>query len=80
MTNCSKNCPDYTVDCERFDCCECDYNPERIAYEQGYEDGAIAELEKIKDRLEIAMWYNHRDKEYCLELIGKRISKLKGSE
>ena len=38
----------------------------------------IAELEKIKDRLEIAMWYNHRDKEYCLELIGKRISELEG--
>ena len=38
----------------------------------------IAELEKIKDRLEVAIWYNRRDKEYCLELIGKRISELKG--
>ena len=41
-------------------------------------DRAIEELEKIKDRLEVAMWYNRRDKEYCLELIGKRISELKG--
>ncbi len=38
----------------------------------------IEELEKINDRLEVAMWYNRRDKEYCLELIGKRISELKG--
>lgn len=36
------------------------------------------ELEKIKDKLEIVMWYNRRDKEYCLDLISKRISELKG--
>ena len=47
-------------------------------YEQGFNDGAIEELEKIKDRLEIAMWYNRRDKEYCIDLIDKRISELKG--
>ena len=42
-------------------------------------DEAISfELENIKDRLEVAMWYNRRDKEYCLELIDKRISELKG--
>lgn len=38
----------------------------------------VEELEKINDRLEVAMWYNRRDKEYCLELICKRISELKG--
>lgn len=37
----------------------------------------VGELEKIKDRLETAMWYNRRDKEYCLDLINKRISELK---
>lgn len=42
------------------------------------DNDVIEELEKIKDRLEVAMWYNRRDKEYCLELIGKRISELKG--
>lgn len=47
-------------------------------YELGKKHGAIVELEKIKDRLEVAMWYNRRDKEYCLEFIGKRISELKG--
>lgn len=41
-------------------------------------DSTIEELEKIKGRLEVAMWYNRRDKEYCLELIDKRISELKG--
>lgn len=39
---------------------------------------AITELEKMKDRLEVAMWYNRRDKEYCLELIDKEIAELKG--
>ena len=36
-------------------------------------ESRIDELENIKDRLEVAMWYNRRDKEYCLELIDKRI-------
>ena len=47
----------------------------------GYNKQAIIkELEQIKDRLEVAMWYNRRDKEYCLELIGKRISELRGEQ
>lgn len=89
-TNCSKNCPDYTVDCERFDCCECDYNPERIVYKQGYEDGAITELKKIK--AEIREWYWQADKQKISEdpcvvdaiidlyirTVDNHISKLKG--
>ena len=43
-------------------------------------ESRIDELENIKDRLEVAMWYNRRDKEYCLELIDKRISELKGEQ
>lgn len=65
MTNCSKNCMWYTPDCERFDCCECDCNPERVAYEQGYKDGAIAELEKVK--AEIKEWYWQSDKQKLAE-------------
>ena len=85
-TNCSKNCPDYTVDCERFDCCECDYNPERIAYEQGYEDGAITEVKKIKEEILNEYPYAENDKarligygiHIALEYIDKHISELKG--
>lgn len=47
-------------------------------HEQKKREYASVELEKIKDKLEVAMWYNRRDKEYCLEIIGKRISELKG--
>ena len=87
-TNCSKNCSDYTVDCERFDCCECDYNPERIAYEQGYKDGAITKLENIKAEIKVNARGEYDFEGYCCEekisikevnkIIDDYIAELKG--
>ena len=47
-------------------------------YKQGYSDGGIKELERIKAEMDNKGWYNRHDKEQFAEIIDKHISELKG--
>lgn len=54
-------------------------------YKQGYEDGGIKELEKIKEEIKSKRdeWIKGQDAEWhtydrCLNIVDKHIAKLKG--
>lgn len=57
---------------------------ERLSYDYRYidnknkESDIISELEILRKRAEILMWYDRFDKKQCLDLINGRIKELKG--
>ena len=79
MTNCSKDCMWYTPDCERFDCCECDCNPEieeseREGDKRMTREEAIEILKKYKDESEEDYWVKRA------EALGMAIESLESQK